>query len=678
LHDRTEGALPPEDERSWKSDDTSVAEVIAASETTTPVAGSGPDRFAPIPVSLTDGAAEILHTAADAEQTAEAAASVFEPAAGLSVGPVELEDPAAASMAAAQPSPFFVVEPVETLVFDSGGSADAAPVPFEVAGMEPVEVEIETAGAAALSAVVPDAAAVESAAAVSFDVGESLSLEAASLDLAAESAAFDDTHLAAAHEVHVDDDGVDWAGLATLTGDGSLDAGQAGPGDALATLSALEADGAGSSAGAPILPVASIRLDAIDETIGAFGSLEPEPSAVFAVPEGLDDIDEMAGQELADAIKALEDAAKRVEARLAPGPFRNEPAASPEHIAAYDFGPDPDATTSSDDHAASALLDTRQDGSFELVAPDLTDLSFGLEPAVEAEETGGGNDWTLESVADAPAFDFEGIAADEVGEAIGTAEAVGAPAEEGSSPVDSVLETAEDAVEVAPVADIDEVVEVVDTVLPVDAVDVDGWTNTVETAETADLVETADVASLVETTESVDTVEVADVEAVETMGVAEVAERAEVTAVVEVTEGEPPSEDTDEDLSLAAMVATELPGATVIDGERVDAGLTRAATTEPALEPADSPLVPAFEPEPASEAEPAPARHIYDSPVLAASATVAAVTAEVAALVAVDGPAALPMVGQVRTSARSPLVALERFLRKVQARQLELRGETVA
>jgi hypothetical protein len=70
-----------------------------------------------------------------------------------------------------------------------------------------------------------------------------------------------------------------------------------------------------------------------------------------------------------------------------------------------------------------------------------------------------------------------------------------------------------------------------------------------------------------------------------------------------------------------------------------------------------------------------PARHVYDSPVLVASA---AVTAEVAALVADGAPAAVPIVGQVRTSARTPLVALERFLGKVQARQLELRGETVA
>ena len=38
-------------------------------------------------------------------------------------------------------------------------------------------------------------------------------------------------------------------------------------------------------------------------------------------------------QELADAIKALEEAAKRVEARLAPAPIRNEPAMSPEEIA---------------------------------------------------------------------------------------------------------------------------------------------------------------------------------------------------------------------------------------------------------------------------------------------------------------------------------------------------------
>jgi hypothetical protein len=617
-------------------------------------------------------------------------------------------------MAAAQPSPFFVVAPVETLVFDSGGAADAAPVPFEVAGVESVEVEIETAGAAALSAVATDAAAaVEPAAAVSLDVAESLSLEAAGIDLAAESAAFDDADLAAAHEVHVDGDGIDWAGLATLTDDGSLDVVQAEAGDPLASLSTLEGEGTGPSAGASIAPAASLGLDAIDETIGAFGSLEPEPSAVFAVPEGLDDIDEMAGQELADAIKALEDAAKRVEARLAPGSFRNEPAASPEHIAAYDFGSDPGATASGDDAATSALLETRQDGSFELVAPDLADLSFGLEPAVEAEEASGGNDWTLESVAAAPGFDFEAITADPPGEARGSAEAVGAPVEEWPSPVDSVPETVEAVVEaaaVAPVADVDEVIEAADATLVADAADVTELADTAEVAETTELVAPAAVANLVETTESVEGAEVADGEAADARGVAEVAavtegdelsdvldvstfvddaDAAAVTAAAALLEtadqavagnevaevedeaagSEPSSEGTDEDLPLAAMVATELPGPVVIDGHLVDAGLSDAARTEPALEAAFSPTVPA------SESEPVPARHVYDSPVLVASA---AVTAEVAALVADGAPAAVPIVGQVRTSARTPLVALERFLRKVQARQLELRGETVA
>jgi hypothetical protein len=135
-----------------------------------------------------------------------------------------------------------------------------------------------------------------------------------------------------------------------------------------------------------------------------------------------------------------------------------------------------------------------------------------------------------------------------------------------------------------------------------------------------------------------------------------------------------PADAADEALPLAALVATDLPAPTVIDEDVAPVVPGEPAITAPSFEPALADTAPVFAP----EADAVPVMHVYDSPVLTAPAAAMAV-ADVLSQVATDAaPAAAPMMGQVQTSARAPLAALERFLRKVQARQLELRGQTVA
>jgi hypothetical protein len=107
LHDRSEGAMPSMDEReSWRSESVDVEQAIAASavdETSVaamPPAAPTDDPFAPISVTLASASAqpspEVLHTA----DAAAAAATAEDLLVSHQPEPVEIENPAAAAMAA--------------------------------------------------------------------------------------------------------------------------------------------------------------------------------------------------------------------------------------------------------------------------------------------------------------------------------------------------------------------------------------------------------------------------------------------------------------------------------------------------------------------------------------------------------------------------------------------------
>lgn len=664
LHDRTEGTIAAEDERAWRSED------AAASTAAERAAAAAP---------AVQAAAEVLHTA-EAEQVVEAAKADFE-AAALSLGPVELEDAAAASMAAADPSPFFVVAPSEGLALEPAPSAeDTAQVPFEVHAPAVVEaVEIETPEAAALSAAMM----------------AGLDLE---VDTTVPAARFDDGDVAAL------------TALAREAGDipGTDSAFEA----ALEPTSPWEVEGDEATSG--LLASSDLGDDVLagdaDVTLEPLFSVEAAEQAfgvaAFTVPEGLDDIDELAGQELADAIKALEEAAKRVEARLAPQPLGTEPATAPEDIASYDFGPDPDLTAESSQDGLT-LLDTQQDGSFELVAPDLSDLSFTLETAQAQDDTDEHATEPAEVDATSLAFDFEAPDSDDDAGERGAVEVVELVADE-------------PAVELGAPVDIIDAVAAVDESTDVDRVFADGASDdapgasseavagpvdvaeTVEEAIEAGASPNSDEAALIEadrsaleqattaTAEVVGTPDDADSTSAagateEVAGIVESAwDAADLTADVIDAVGDAGAEaaadvpaeqgDEEERLSVAALEDTAQAEATVLVSE---SAADEHAAVQPAVSPATEPQPEAVEPSLAPAIDLTPVVHVYDAPVFVASAASAVIT-EVAALVARDEPVALPAMGRVQTPVRLQLAALERFLRKVQARQLELRGETVA
>ncbi|HVW06758.1 MAG TPA: tetratricopeptide repeat protein, partial [Vicinamibacterales bacterium] len=107
LHDRSEGAMPSMDEReSWRSEAVDVEQAIAASDidetsvAAMPPAAPTDDPFAPISVTLASASAqpspEVLHTA----DAAAAAATAEDLLVSHQPEPVEIENPAAAAMAA--------------------------------------------------------------------------------------------------------------------------------------------------------------------------------------------------------------------------------------------------------------------------------------------------------------------------------------------------------------------------------------------------------------------------------------------------------------------------------------------------------------------------------------------------------------------------------------------------
>ncbi len=378
LHDRTEGALPPEeDERSWRSDaqvGSEVADVRPLESGPEPEPTTAAKTDAPLHVTLGYRAPEILHTAAHAEMAAEAAASVHVPLS-LDVAPVELEGLADASMAAAanEPAQFFVVDPTENFSLGAETSVDTAPAPFEVLGPNDREAS-ELADVASLLGHGLDDDGDAPAPAVTFDAG-----------------LVDPIGVSDAGPITtgtVDDDATleDWAALAALS---------------------AEADAAAEAATAPVRDDrgADAVLELAATEANALEDLLVLDAPQIAVSESLDDIDELAGQDIADAIKALEDAARRVEARFAVRPALDAPVATSEEIAAFDFGHIADVEPAVAPEAAVAAVDATYEGSFELVAPDLGNLAFsdsvGSEDAVESDEL------AATPAALEPAFDFE-------------------------------------------------------------------------------------------------------------------------------------------------------------------------------------------------------------------------------------------------------------------------------
>jgi hypothetical protein len=681
LHDRTEGTIATEDERAWRSNDAAAA---AESAAVAAQPSPGADRAPATEVGLGNGGAEILHTAAYAEQIADAAMPDFGMA---SIEAVEVEAPAAASMAAAEPAPFFVVAPIET-AFDPGSSAETtAPVPFDALTVEAVvePVEIETPGAAALSAFVAKGGLdpeiqTESPNAL-FDDAELSELTAQVLQ-AGEPAMVD--RMNSEIQTAVLDSTSPWQ--ADVHEDLSAQ-------QTLSDLGGGELPGDGEEVALAALLGVETGVDAILDASFAGG-----PETQFQAPEGLDDIDEVGGQELADAIKALEDATRRVEARLAPRPLGTEPATAPADIASYDFGPDPDLTTESSQDGLT-LLDIQQEGSFELVAPDLSDLSFTLDTTHAPDEVDEHAAEPVEADASSPAFDFEAPASDDdaAGEGTGAIhvgevdevveQAADEPAAQLVAPADiiaiDVVAAASEAV-----ADLVDATETVEEAIEASAsptsdepvvieADLSTLESTLEqaTAATAEAVGVSDDADTTAAAGATDEVagivesarDAADISA-DSIGVAgDAGSEASADAVAEQGDAEEP-------LSVAAFEDTARAEATVLVSESAAEG---HAPVQPAVSPAPDPQPRAVEPSRAPAIDPTPVVHVYDAPVFVASAA-SAVVAEVAGLVAMDEPVALPTMGRVQTPVRSQLAALERFLRKVQARQLELRGETVA
>jgi hypothetical protein len=199
-----------------------------------------------------------------------------------------------------------------------------------------------------------------------------------------------------------------------------------------------------------------------------------------------------------------------------------------------------------------------------------------------------------------------------------------------------------------------------------------------EGPEVAVVVGRADVEATGQTTDHTDAEVVAEGALLDTD--AEVGTAAETPGAVESVEtgDEPgvgePADAGDEALPLAAMVATDWPAPAFPGSDADHAAPAEPVLAQPAFEPALAGTTPAFTP----EAGLIPVMHVYDSPVLTASAAATAVADVLTRVATDDTPAVMPTMGLVQTSTRSPLAALERFLRKVQARQLELRGETVA
>lgn len=450
LHDRTEGALAAEDERAWKSEEVSTAAMSTADVRLRPSEGTASDAAlddaseAPIQVPLGQGAPEGLHAAA-------ASQAEFNP------GTVELEDPMTATMAAAEPTPFFVVDPDDSSgEREEADGVELAPVPFDVSGLEETHqpVEIETASSAALSGLDQSVELSEAPApAEPADIdGHSEPVHGFDFDVLPQEADFSgvdgdaaeswndyETPAAVALAAPLSTDSLDdWAALADSTmPDVPVDTpvwdmapGEAGP-------AVFEAS-AGADLESGLDALLNLTTDTPDQVIGG------DITELHSAPELLDDVDALAGQDLADAIRALEDAARRVEARFAVPPSPDAPSATADEIAGYDFGSaSGGASSDAPAESSSSVVNARHDAAFELVAPDLADLSFEADDRVEAAEEQG----VVANMLDlaAPSLDFEaGLdapASDTESEPEGMAPASVVPEVSGS--IESQLEAAE-------------------------------------------------------------------------------------------------------------------------------------------------------------------------------------------------------------------------------------------
>ncbi|ODS56083.1 MAG: hypothetical protein ABS36_06565 [Acidobacteria bacterium SCN 69-37] len=663
LHDRTEGALPADD-ASWRTED-----VVAPA--TAPA-----DAVVEVPTPLVEAAPEIVHTAAEAEHVAVAAAGTSLHPADIEITPIELEAPAAASMAAVdpaqEPTPFFVVGPTESLeTEEAAATLDAiSPVPFEVASPAPAAIELESPVAAAL-AHVQDApfetgdleldALMTLATAGSDDatVDETpLDLVGPDAGMLAWATAPDDAaqqHAGPTTSEATLDQDLDWAGLtAFVEGNApaaiepqltsAADAGEVTD-DATVneTLAMIEVDAPGVDVDAAAEADVTIAFEAVadfDES-SAITMLDEHGEALsgFETPEALEDIDAQAGEDLAEAIRALEAAARRVEARLAPPVQQYEPAA-PDELAAFDLVTPVDEALDADE--ASATTDAGADAAFELVAPDLSDVTFGPDEATD-EVTGLGDPAGESDIAEPdlfaamPGFDV----ASETDAAIDAIdEAVSEPL--GIDVLPAIVERETD--EAATTAAVEAELEPELSESFVEAVEIDEIVEAVELEEDAG--EAAAVLDLPDELEldELDLHDDADANAAD-ISVVPVDDECAAESEPEVA-GEPDA--AMDDLPIAALTET------------------------PALS-ADADLD-----------VPTP-RAVYDVPVFGLIDALPAVELALGAADVVSGAPPLEQ-GTVQavspvsgaTSTRATVAALERFLRQVQARQLALRGEPVA
>lgn len=580
LHDRSEGAMSADSEQeSWRTDEPAdvVIDQAALDEAAEPGAPLEPAHFAPIQVDLggadQQASPEVLHTAAHAEMAAGEAET--QPV-DLVVAPVELEDAAAVSMAAAaEPAPFFVVDPAEA----------------------EVEAEIESASARA-----------EDAAIDAFDAGGADLLgDAAAMDL---------------------DVAIESAASATVDAASPHDAGAWDEADALANAIA--------DAGPDL-----VLEDAADTTDAAWTS----PITAIESLETLDDVDEAAGQDLADAIRALEAASKRVEAKLAVPPPSLEPAAGAEEIAAFEFVDATSVPVDEDarfDHPVQPVIETGHDGSFELVAPDLA--SVELE-AGDEEATGLADLDDVDGEVEAhPALSFDAPAEADSLEAAAGIDLSADTAIAEATFADAFAETA--FIEAAP----EEATGNIDTA------EADELTSALEAANAAGLDDEGDAVDQAALVASVDATVAVD-EPVEEPTARETAGLIDLAGQAAESGDAGDGDDSDEPPADAAAMAGEWTAPVVT----FDAS-TASAFVGPAEEPApDDAAVGAQD----------------------AEAGIGEIEGQIAALVAADpGDAvselAVATATVAMTKSQRTLLALERFLRQVQARQLALRSETVA
>ena len=394
-------------------------------------------RFAP-----SDEPVEIVHTGGHVSLAGTADAPTQ-----LDVEPVDVAPAAAALNAAGEPVPLQIDPPAEsTEPFDAGVATDttepAVPLDLGIDAEAPVSWSLDSEASAEEQPVAATFIADEPAATgldvfaggdlsandggISLDLNlsdDALDLSGAELDLqggdGAEAVSLDltvDTGLSvdaessetllsgfadasvadatpAAEALRLDEQ-AEWAAgthQSLHTGGGFLgDSPEVADATAGLTFLADTPEEARLDTGTADTPVVAF-LDEPVEVQAAATVADGDDAGVAIEPEQLEDVDAEAGQDLADAIRTLEEASRRLEARLALRPVRNQPSASADEIGAVDL-----SKVAAEDVSGS-VIDTSHDGAFELTAPALSDLSLGDDEPVDAPVDDGA---TL-------SFDFE-------------------------------------------------------------------------------------------------------------------------------------------------------------------------------------------------------------------------------------------------------------------------------